>query len=503
MCVYFLLCHCLMQTRRHSSTHSPPPPSRIYAPARDTSKQPLSLSLYFSFFRRGRKKRKASRQLYAAETDTEEKSKKDNSSNNGKKKMRHTLAIVALAVVVLIGSLRMVPSVEAIAMTSALNGPLFLWTEIENSLVAPADAAFLVAAQDDFQTALASVGTVTVSATLLNDTAFYLLSDVIPTSASTTAQDIEAVLLASPLPALTSTLDILRTGALADISGVFPEEVRVIIPLPLPPAGYTPPSTTNPPTATLRSEETVLISGNPEVWRAALERGNTTLLVETICAAAVVAVTAINAETVCTGTVGVLNADPKRTSMGNGEGGLLARLQLVQSIFANAAHGFDADEMSSLLREMNCTTLEPFYTVGSTTTVTYNRAAGIPLSVVTVTSASLSAPYRCTNACKGMIVLGAIAAAIMVVTVVTVILVVCGCLCCGPCARFKKQAPQEEEEPNRTEPINEGRVSTNEDCAPLSDPTLDANQTHSTAPYAVEIPNDPDTLVHRNEQKQL
>lgn len=395
-----------------------------------------------------------------------------------------TILVLALVLALFCNCPSTVLALDPFDFVTRLSGPLPMWEVFDYMAF---DFSYMNrdlrrTTEEDFNDILNDVATVTVSQTMINTTGYYVICSITPTSASTTEEEIEAILVGRPLPSLSAFMAEQCNSSLAGVADIVPDVFTVYTPiLPDPPEGYVPPTKAPAIIVTLRTQQTMLISGDPTVWRAALTLYDDIVMAAAVCAAAVKAAAVPNTNVHCTGTVTVLNANPKLTSMGNGQGGLLTRLHMTQSIYRDGLVGYDADQMMAVLKNMNCSSLEAYYsgTAGSdgdaypsssaaaipTSAAAMTRAAvKTTLTVVAVSSEEVAAPYRCTDACKGMIALGAIAVAVMVTVVIIVLFTVCGCCCCccGPHAHLKKQASSEESSEVKmvdSEPVCEADVA--------------------------------------------
>lgn len=179
-------------------------------------------------------------------------------------------------------------------------------------------------------------------------------------------------------------------------------------------------------TTNIESTQRILFNGDPDKWDSILSSNE-----ETMSSAIVEAIQELlfRPLVVLTITVNLLEAypaDPSFTSMGDGTGGLLATVKIVEAVAPKAEHPYDVSEVNSILFGLNVPTLSTLYG-----------------SVVTVQTVSVDQSYKlqCTSLCKGMIATGSILGFVMLVFLV---LLICYS-CCPSC--FSKFHNAEEKKP--------------------------------------------------------
>lgn len=161
---------------------------------------------------------------------------------------------------------------------------------------------------------------------------------------------------------------------------------------------------------TIETTQSILFNGSPLTWKDKLT-GNT----DTAGSAIITAIQTALYRPAVTVTAEVKSmepypADPSFTSMGNGNGGLLAKVYIVEEVGADAVHPYDRDEINSILFGLSVPELSTLY--------------GGQVSVVTVRT-DLDYSLQCTSLCKGMIATGVILGALMLVFFLILIIYSC------------------------------------------------------------------------------
>lgn len=177
-------------------------------------------------------------------------------------------------------------------------------------------------------------------------------------------------------------------------------------------------------TTDIESTQLILFDGEPEKWSSILPSNEAAMSSAIVEAIQELLFRPSVTLTITVNSLEVYPADPSFTSMGDGTGGLLATVNIVAAVAADAQHAYDTSEVNSILFGLTVPELSTLY--GST---------------VRVQTVSVDQNYKlqCTPLCKGMIATGSILGFVMLVFLVLLIVY----SCCPSC--FSKFKAQEEE----------------------------------------------------------